>query len=169
MSLWPSQHFRLLTGSNFENQAPESPRRRHWSWQTTRPGSLAVIRHKSPLVLYTFEFPLSTVSSFVRRGEHSPEFTFNERCHNNSLSVCSSKKAGWSEGMAERMINHQRGPREADSIASLDCSSLGKVRWAVGWAVAPSEPPGKAKLGNYGQINLGSLGSSFQSPSVKWH
>lgn len=35
------------------------------------------------------------------------------------------------------MINHQRGLCEADSITSLDCSSVGKVRLSIGGLQLP--------------------------------
>lgn len=47
-------------------------------------------------------------------------------------STAEEEEEGGREEKEALMINHQRGLCDADSITSLDCSSVGKVRLSIG-------------------------------------
>lgn len=62
------------------------------------------------------KLPLSAAPRFVVQHKHSAEFTFNERRHNNSLSVCSSTRLG------EVREGEKKGGSDDKSPARTMCS-----------------------------------------------
>lgn len=101
------------------------------------------VSHSTQLSSFFFsKLPISTDPS-LRQRRLSAEFSFNEQSHNNSLSVCSGRRwgevrrGGGAGGWETVMINHHRGLCEADSITSLDCSTVGKVRLSIGGLQLP--------------------------------
>lgn len=120
-----------------------SLRRGYWSWQTTRPGCVAVVQHISPLVL---QFSVMSVNrSLLCVAMQELNGVYIQWAEPSQLTKCLFKqRVGRGEGGRESvMINPQRGPWEPDSITSLHCSSVGKVRLSIGGQRLPLSLQGR--------------------------